>query len=285
MIVLENEVTTDKTDFCTDAYPSNEYVTEDIREVVDDLFQENIQQNQGGGKIVFHLKGEAGGMSIPSVYSLICQSALKLAVQDFLIIEKSEEVRQYLLYKTRPVPDLQYNVQIGQFELQILTGDIVEIEADVIVNASNLELKLGAGISGAIAKNAGPSLQNEMSALAAKGELKPGDVAITGKHQLENCHYIFHVATVDGKVSSVDKAASKCLERCQSLGLKSIAFPALATGTGGLNMQSCAEIILGQIKKHQSKNIDSTLNTVKIVLWTKGDWDVFVIEAEKIWEL
>ena len=52
-------------------------------------------------------------------------------------------------------------VNIENRILELLEGDITEMETDAIVNAANAQLVLGGGVAGAIRKKGGPTIQKE----------------------------------------------------------------------------------------------------------------------------
>ena len=51
--------------------------------------------------------------------------------------------------------------KIGNSILELLEGDITEMETDAIVNAANAQLVLGGGVAGAIRIKGGPRIQAE----------------------------------------------------------------------------------------------------------------------------
>ena len=59
----------------------------------------------------------------------------------------------------------------------IISGDLVEQHVDAIVNASNNDLVLGAGVAGGIRRRGGAAIQRECD---AHGPVKVGEAAITG---------------------------------------------------------------------------------------------------------
>ena len=65
-------------------------------------------------------------------------------------------------------------------QLVLAEGDIV-MPVDAIVNASNRMLRLGAGVSGATARAAQPSLQAELTARAGADGIPPGAGIQTGR--------------------------------------------------------------------------------------------------------
>jgi O-acetyl-ADP-ribose deacetylase (regulator of RNase III) len=50
---------------------------------------------------------------------------------------------------------------IGNCVLELVEGDITEMETDAIVNAANAHLTLGGGVAGAIRRKGGPEIQKE----------------------------------------------------------------------------------------------------------------------------
>ena len=75
-------------------------------------------------------------------------------------------------------------------ELRMIRGDITEAHADAIVNSSNNDLLLGAGVSGAIRRVAGPTVQEECHKF---GTIPLGQAVATGAGQLK-ADWIFHAA-------------------------------------------------------------------------------------------
>ena len=58
----------------------------------------------------------------------------------------------------------------------LVEGDITEQDVDAIVNAANTELRLGAGVAGAILEKGGAEIQDECD---AHGPVGLGEAAIT----------------------------------------------------------------------------------------------------------
>ena len=52
-------------------------------------------------------------------------------------------------------------VKIKNRVLEVLDGDITEMEMESIVNAANAQLVLGGGVAGAIRRKGGPAIQEE----------------------------------------------------------------------------------------------------------------------------
>ena len=156
-------------------------------------------------------------------------------------------------------------------------GDITQAEVDAVVNAANTDLALGAGVAGAIRRAGGPTIQEECNRI---GPIPLGEAAITGGGRLRARHVI-HAAGMhlSGTVSadSCRRATLNSLRRAEEKQLQSIAFPAIGTGVGGLDMAECARVMLGAVREHlQGK---TSLERMVFVLFDESALRTF----EKTW--
>ena len=123
--------------------------------------------------------------------------------------------------------------------IRVVQGDITEFQGDAIVNAANNYLKLGAGVAGAILRKGGPSIQEECDRI---GKIRVGEAAVTGAGNLP-VRYVIHAAVLGDEPASLEtvrKATKSALEKAVELGLKTVAFPLLGTGVGGLPVEAVA---------------------------------------------
>jgi len=160
--------------------------------------------------------------------------------------------------------------------LELIQGNIIEQrDIDVIVNAANAELRTGAGVAGAIHTAAGPELYQACIPLAP---IVHGDAVITPAFNLPN-KFVIHTL---GPVYGIDKPSDYLLARCyehsirlaDENGLKSIAFPALATGIFGYPIRDAAEVALSTIKRILPYT--QHINLVRMVLFSERDLDIHV---------
>ncbi len=129
--------------------------------------------------------------------------------------------------------------------IEVALGDITQERVDAIVTAANESLLGGGGVDGAIHRAAGPRLA---AAGGAIGPCDPGDAKATPAFDLAPVKFVIHtVGPVweGGAYGEADVLAScyrRSLEVADSLGVRSIAFPAIATGLYGFPARQAARI-------------------------------------------
>lgn len=178
----------------------------------------------------------------------------------------SEAVRQRLAALLKGDASRRSEHNIGSWSVCVRNGDITAIPADAVVNASNTLLRLGSGVSGALARACGPGLQSEMDRL---GGLSETGMAVTGAHALRTTSRILHVPTASGDRGVVRHAMDNILQYCAEERLASVAIPALGTGTGGLAAEVFAREALDALRRVET----SAPCRVSLVLWSDLDYD------------
>jgi O-acetyl-ADP-ribose deacetylase (regulator of RNase III) len=63
--------------------------------------------------------------------------------------------------------------------------------------------------------------------------------------------------------------------------VRSLAFPALGAGTGGMNVRLCAEVFVEELLRYVDATPEPVLEHVKLVLWTADDFDEFASTFEE----
>jgi O-acetyl-ADP-ribose deacetylase (regulator of RNase III) len=111
--------------------------------------------------------------------------------------------------------------------IEIIEGDLTEMDVDAIVNAANNDLQLGGGVAGAIRRKGGPEIQKECDDI---GQVPVGGAAITTGGKLK-ARFVIHAASMQlgGKTSphSLRSSTAHSLRIAAQKGLKTIAFPAV----------------------------------------------------------
>jgi O-acetyl-ADP-ribose deacetylase (regulator of RNase III) len=139
---------------------------------------------------------------------------------------------------------MEMKVNINNRILELLDGDLTEMDTDAIVNAANAQLILGGGVAGAIKRKGGSEIQAECNRIG--GTFVGGAVITTGGN-LKAKHVIHAVGPRMGEGNEDQKlknATLNSLKVADENHLKSISFPAISTGIFGFPIGRCAEIML-----------------------------------------
>ncbi|MGK2907271.1 MAG: O-acetyl-ADP-ribose deacetylase [Desulfuromonadales bacterium] len=133
-----------------------------------------------------------------------------------------------------------------QGKVEIIQGDITQLEVEAIVNAANQSLLGGGGVDGAIHRVAGPRL---LEACRALGGCHTGEAKITAGYNLPARHVIHTVGPVwDGGGHGEANLLANCYRNCMQLAvdhkLRSIAFPSISTGVYGFPIGKASRIAL-----------------------------------------
>lgn len=134
-------------------------------------------------------------------------------------------------------------------------GNIVEVEADAIVNAANVELLLGSGVAGAIRSAGGEAIQEACDTFPHAIEVGAA-VATTAGFLIHD--YVIHAASVPGPgrettYATVAKATRSALACAEALRCESIVVPALGAGVGNLRIGEVARVIVREILAHRGQ--------------------------------
>jgi len=171
-------------------------------------------------------------------------------------------------------------LRIGESTVELIEGDMTELEVDAIVNAANTDLVLGTGVAGAIRTKGGPSIQEECDEQAPVGL---GQAVATGAGDLR-ARYVIHAAgmgpdrkTNAGIVETVTRNTLICAEQKR---VKTIAFPAIGTGVGGMKLEESARIMLKCVLDYLEQGT-SSLKKVIFALYGSRAFDVFKDELER----
>ena len=178
-------------------------------------------------------------------------------------------------------------IQINDASLELVKGDITEMDVDAIVNAANERLVHGGGVAGVISRKGGPAIQSESDAWVHQhGRVRTGSATITSGGRLEaggNRRFIIHAVgpIYDGTPRSADLLASAvraALQMADDRGLKSIALPAISTGIFGYPMGEAARVMLQAAIAYLRG--ETGLERVVFCLYGQSAFDVFSRELE-----
>ena len=170
-------------------------------------------------------------------------------------------------------------ISLEETQLEILEGDITDLEIDAIVNAANEDLKLGSGVAGAIRRKGGPSIQEECDRV---GHTPVGTAVMTGAGSLKAKQVIHAVGPRMGEGDEDRKLASAVrasLALADRNGLRSIALPAISTGVFGFPMDRAARITLTEI--HRYLQGGTKLERVVVVLYDNEAFQTYRRELRR----
>ena len=163
--------------------------------------------------------------------------------------------------------------------IEIIQGDLTEMNLDIIVNAANHSLLGGGGIDGAIHYKAGPELLEECKKLNG---CEIGSAKMTNAYKLP-CKKIIHACgpIFYGHEEEAPKLLKSCYKKCLELAdeyrknnnLKSITigFPCISTGIYGYPKDEACKIAIDTIKEWANKNIE-----VKFVCYDELDYKLYM---------
>lgn len=147
-------------------------------------------------------------------------------------------------------------------ELEVVEGDITELDVDAIANAANDHLWMGSGVAGAIKRAGGEEIEREAM---AKGPIPLGDAVATSAGRLA-ARYVIHGAVMGQDLRTdadlVGRTTRSCLEVADELGCRSLALPAFGTGVGTFPLAECAQIMVGEARAHEPRTLERVVFAV-----------------------
>lgn len=135
--------------------------------------------------------------------------------------------------------------------IQLVTGDITQLDVEVIVNAANPTLLGGGGVDGAIHRAAGPELKAYCATL---GGCATGEAKMTPAFRLKARHVIHTVGPVwqggrQGEPALLARCYRQSLALAAATGCDSIAFPAISCGVYGYPAAPAAAIAVATVRE------------------------------------
>ncbi len=177
--------------------------------------------------------------------------------------------------------------RINNSTIKIVFGNILDSQAEVIVNSSGSSMTMGGGLTKAIREAGGDVIREEAQ---TKLPVNIGDAVVTMAGRLRQ-KYVFHCITIDKSadhsntpegVSKEDihqyiigHSIDKCFLLLHAMELKSIAFPAIGAGFAGIPFDMVAEVMAEAIGRNLRKTNKSF--NVEIYLYDRfgkmEQWD------------
>jgi O-acetyl-ADP-ribose deacetylase len=178
--------------------------------------------------------------------------------------------------------------QVKNTIVQVMKGDITDIEADAIVNAANSSLLGGGGVDGAIHSKGGPKILEECKRIKATewpDGLPTGKAVITSAGNLRAKYVIHTVGPVwlggfHIEAELLKQAYRNSLKLAVASGIKSIAFPSISTGTYEYPVEEASRIAVKTVKDFLEN--DDRLEKVVFVLFSDHDLKTYLETAKSV---
>jgi O-acetyl-ADP-ribose deacetylase (regulator of RNase III) len=160
-------------------------------------------------------------------------------------------------------------------KITVKRGDITEEAVDAIVNPSNSHGVMGGGVARVIKKKGGQGIEDEA---VKQAPISVGSAALTTGGSLRAKHVI-HATTMTEpaqriSVENVKRATAAALECAAQHGLKSIAFPGMGTGVGGVDLNEAAGAMVEEIRNFSDSN--STIEEVVLIGYEEEMYSAFL---------
>lgn len=134
--------------------------------------------------------------------------------------------------------------KLGDVIVRTYIGDITELAVDAIANAANSHLWMGSGVAGVIKAKGGNEIEEEAMSL---GPIRPGESVMTTGGNLP-AKNVIHCAGMppggNATYLNVYYSIQNALDLACQHKLKSVAFPAIGAGVGGLSEYDSTKAIV-----------------------------------------
>ena len=134
--------------------------------------------------------------------------------------------------------------RVGSVLVKTYVGDITALAVDAIANAANSDLWMGSGVAGSIRSKGGKEIEDEA---LSKGPIRPGEAVLTTAGSLPS-KFVIHCAGMPpgGKATyrNVLSSIRAALRIATVHNLRSLAFPAIGAGVGGLSAEQSSKAIV-----------------------------------------
>ena len=135
--------------------------------------------------------------------------------------------------------------------LTVKKGDITRVVCDAVVNPANSLGYMGGGVAGVIKRVGGLEIEKEA---VSKAPIPVGSAVATTAGLLP-CRFVIHAPTMEKpamrtSVEKVRRATRAAFVVAKKLGLKSIAFPGMGTGVGGVDAMDAAHVMVDVAREY-----------------------------------
>jgi O-acetyl-ADP-ribose deacetylase len=178
--------------------------------------------------------------------------------------------------------------KVGNASVELIKGDITDVDADAIVNAANSTLLGGGGVDGAIHLKGGAKILEECKLIRETewpDGLPTGKAVMTSGGNLKAKYVIHTVGPVwlggfHVEAELLKQAYRNTLKLAASKGLRTIAFPSVSTGAYGYPVEEASRVALATVKSFLEN--EDKIEKVTFVLFSDKVYEVYLKTAESI---
>lgn len=168
--------------------------------------------------------------------------------------------------------------------LEVVQGDITTFTADAIVNAANENLRHGGGVAAAIAKAAGPELQEASNRI---GYCPTGEAVVTPGFELPAKFVVHTVGPIwqggaNGEPTALFSAYYKAAKAGADAGAKTIAFPSISTGIYGYPVDEAVDVAIAALLEALADYL--SIEKITIVTYSDSDFEIFSEAVEGLFD-
>ncbi|KAM6909127.1 protein mono-ADP-ribosyltransferase PARP14-like [Xenentodon cancila] len=181
---------------------------------------------------------------------------------------------QASFYRHVAVTHDEVTAMLGEVELQMVCGSIINAATDVIVNTTNFT-NHQTGVCKAILTAAGPAVSAELAQVGI-----PADSICSTKPGLLGCKEIIH-AGFGREPQLIRKTCKNILKLCEKKGHVSVAFPAVGTGEGGMDSAEACKAMLDGMTGAITDLKPKSVSLIRIVILQQAVFQAFRLELER----
>ncbi|XP_028840585.1 protein mono-ADP-ribosyltransferase PARP14-like [Denticeps clupeoides] len=159
-----------------------------------------------------------------------------------------------------------HTMNIGQLTLEVSSGDITKETTEAIVNSSNSNFSLKAGVSKAILEAAGQSVENECSSIVQSRNFQGNSQMILTSAGMLQCKKIIHIVG-SSQPKAIEDIVYSVLKICEENKFTSVSFPAVGTGQGGGKAFEVASAMIDAVVEFVKKKNGQSLKLVRILVF------------------
>jgi O-acetyl-ADP-ribose deacetylase (regulator of RNase III) len=181
-----------------------------------------------------------------------------------------------------------FEFKIGLSSVELIVGDITDLDVDVVVNAANSTLLGGLGVDGAIHSKGGPKILEECKKIRATiwpDGLPTGYATLTSGGNLKAKWVIHAVGPIwqgglQNEAELLKQTYRNSLKIADSKSFKTIAFPSISTGAYRYPVEAASQVAFKAMKNFLEN--ENSIEKVIMVLFSEANFKVYLSAANQI---